>query len=326
MEKRTEIAVGTSPHIHSVSQTGLIMWTVSACLLPSGIWGIYTFGLPALWTIIASVASAVLAELVITGLRGKIAISDGSAFLTGLLVAYNMPPNVPGFIPIAASAFAILVVKQTFGGLGKNWMNPALAGRVFALFCWTKEMTTWAMPHASGIDALSGATPLSEKAAGFLAHGSYLDLFLGNIPGSLGEVSKLLLLAGGIFLLAMKIINWEIPILYIGSFSLLIWIFGDAKSGSFFSGDVLFHLLSGGLILGAFFMATDMVTTPLTKKGMIIFGLGCGVFTFLIRSYGSFPEGVSLAIIIMNITVPLINRFTKPKRFGLAKEASGERQ
>jgi electron transport complex protein RnfD len=237
-------------------------------------------------------------------------------------VAYNMPPGVPGFVPMAASVFAIIVVKQTFGGLGRNWMNPALAGRAFAMFSWTKEMTTWSAPVGAGPDAFTGATPLAEHAAGALSHASYFDLFIGNIPGCIGEVSKLLLLAGAVILFILRIISWEIPLAYIGTFALLVWIFGDARSGRFFTGDVLFHVLAGGLIIGAFFMATDMVTSPLTSTGMLIFGAGCGFFTFIIRIFGSLPEGVSLSIILMNITVPLINRLTRPKRFGIIKEAN----
>jgi electron transport complex protein RnfD len=319
MEKRLDIGVGASPHIHALSSTRLVMWTVVACLVPAGAWGVFVFGLSALGVIVVSVVSALACEAVITGLRGRISIGDGSAFLTGLLVAYNMPPGVPGFIPAAASAFAILVVKQTFGGLGRNWMNPALAGRVFAMFCWTPQMTSFFMPGGFAADAVTSATPLGDKVVGFLSHGSYFDLFIGNIPGCIGEVSKLLLIVGAIVLFATRIISWEIPLSYIATFSLLIWIFGGPKGSGLYTGDVLFHVLSGGLILGAFFMATDPVTSPLTSKGMLVFGFGCGFLTFFIRTFGSYPEGVSLAIIIMDITVPLINKFTKPKKFGRVK-------
>ncbi len=316
--------MSASPHIHAFSSTRIMMWTVIACLAPAGAWGVFVYGIDALLVIAASVASAVACEAIVSGVRGKVTVGDGSAVLTGLLVAYNMPPAVPGFIPVAASAFAILVVKQTFGGLGRNWMNPALAGRVFAMFCWTPEMTGFSAPVRFGADAVSAATPLHEKAAAFLSHGSYLDLFIGNVPGCIGEVSKLLLVAGAIVLFATRIVGWVIPVSYLASFCCLVWIFGDARNGNMFGGDVLFQVLTGGLVLGALYMATDPVTTPLYPGGMFIFGIGCGFLTFFIRTFGSFPEGVSLAIILMNMTVPLVNRITKPKKFGYAVKAGAD--
>jgi electron transport complex protein RnfD len=313
------------------------MWSVSACLLPAGIWGVVTFGLSSLYILLISIASSVLTEFLITRIQGKFTITDGSAFLTGLLIGYNMPPSVPAFIPIVASVFAIAVVKHTFGGLGRNWMNPALAGRVFVLFSWTAQMTSWTPPKhtaltrllggtqygaaAGGYDALSGATPLAVGADGFLSGGSYWDLFIGNIPGCIGEVSALLLIIGVLYLIWKKIVTLPIPVTFLGSFALFIWLFGGLPlETGFASGAVAFHLLSGGLILGALYMATDMVTSPLTTKGMIIYGVGAGFLTFLIRSFGGFPEGVSLAIILMNIAVPLIDRYTNPKKFGRIKE------
>lgn len=313
------------------------MWSVSACLLPAGIWGVVTFGFSSLYILLISIASSVLTEFIITRIQGKFTITDGSAFLTGLLIGYNMPPSVPAFIPIVASVFAIAVVKHTFGGLGRNWMNPALAGRVFVLFSWTPQMTRWTPPrytaltrllggtqypgNAGGYDALSGATPLGVGAEGFLSGGTYWDLFIGNIPGCIGEVSALLLILGILYLVWKKIITPPIPVCYIGSFALFLWLFGGLPSGTgIASGAVGFHLLSGGLVLGALYMATDMVTSPLTLKGMVIYGVGAGFLTFLIRTFGGFPEGVSLAIILMNIAVPLIDRGTKPKKFGRIKE------
>lgn len=297
------------------------MWSVVVCLVPAAVWGVYNFGLKSLLVLLVSIGAATGTEFLITALqKKKSTLFDGSAFLTGLLVGFNMPPAVPGFIPILASVFAIALVKHSFGGLGRNWMNPALAGRVFAMFCWTGEMTTWSAPLSSP-DAFTGATPLALGTEKFLGTGSYLDLFLGRISGCIGEVSALFLLLGTIYLFIKKIITWEIPVSYIGSFTILTFIFGGIPEGhGIFSGDIFFHLLSGGLILGAFYMATDMVTSPLTWKGMLIFGTGCGFFTFLIRIFGGFPEGVSLAIILMNIFVPLINRCTKPLKFGLVKE------
>lgn len=339
-----KMTVSSSPQIHSADSTAKIMWTVVLSLLPAGIWGVYAFGMTALVVILVSIAAAVASEALLGLIDKKMTIGDGSAVLTGLLVGYNMPPDLPLFIPAVASVFAIVVVKWSFGGLGANWMNPALAGRVFVFFSWTGSMTKWMLPSMNGADAVSGPTPLGSLQSAYFATSlnvsgpieflqseglpvTYKDLFLGNIPGSIGEISALLLILGAVFLLFRKIITWHVPLSYIGSFALLIWIFGGQRMGTgFFSGDILFHTLSGGLMLGALFMATDMATTPLTEKGSIIFGLGCGFLTFLIRIYGSLPEAVSLSIIVMNIFVPVIDRYTKIKGFGksVVKEADSE--
>jgi Na+-translocating ferredoxin:NAD+ oxidoreductase subunit D len=359
-EKKNSTLVTVSPHISHPANTANIMWSVTACLVPAGVWGIYVFGIQALYVVLVSIAAAAGGELIMARLlKRNCTIGDGSAVLTGLLVGYNMPPAVPLFIPIIASIFAIVVVKWTFGGLGGNWMNPALAGRVFVFFSWTGPMAAWTLPRTVSVDGITGASPLSFIKAGlygysggaagpaeFLAENGfphtlmdervtgwlrehlfpniqngYADIFTGNVAGCIGEVSALFLLLGTVYLFARKIITWHVPVSYIFSFGVLTWIFGGLRFGSgFFSGDVVFHLFTGGLVLGAFYMATDMVTSPLTGRGMIIFGIGTGVFTFLIRFYGSFPEGVSLAILLMNIFVPLINRLTGPKRFGVPKE------
>jgi electron transport complex protein RnfD len=350
------LLVSPAPHIKLFQKTSTIMWFVSLALAPAGIWGIHIFGLNALIVLAVSIGSALATEGVINIFIRKNTLLDGSAFLTGLLVGYNMPPNTALFVPAVASFFAIVVVKWSFGGLGANWMNPALAGRAFVFFSWTKEMTSWALPLPQGqrfftrlfmgrfdalasasADALSTASPLSVVKTGLstgvsdlsgplqllMANGSpytYSDMFFGRIPGCIGEGSVLLLGIGFLFLLVFRIVRVSVPIAYLGSFSLLVWIFGGLPFGhGFFTGDILFHLLTGGLVLGALFMATDMVTSPLTTTGRIIFGIGCGVLTFLIRIYGSLPEGVSLAIIFMNILVPLIDRFTKPSKFGYGR-------
>lgn len=325
-----QLLVTAAPHLHSRDTTARIMWTVSATLAPAALWGVALFGVQALWVLLASIAAAVATEWAFDAALKRRTIADGSAFLTGLLVGMNMPPSVPGFIPVVASVFAIAVVKQTFGGLGRNWMNPALGGRVFVLFSWTSEMTTWAPPRplrllgllgASPADAVSAATPLAGSPAQWLARGTYWDLFLGNIPGCIGEVSALLLLAGAVVLLARGIITWHIPLSYLGVFFALTWALGGLPEGAgFFKGDVLFQAFAGGLMLGAFFMATDMVTTPLTHGGQLWFGAGAGALTFLIRFFGGLPEGVSLAIILMNMTVPLINQLTQPTVFGALRE------
>ncbi len=365
IEKIDQLLVTTSPHLKDSMTTSKIMWSVTASLVPAGIWGVYVFGMYSLYVLLASILSAVATEYVIVKLLGKPStLWDGSAFLTGLLVGYNMPPSIPLYIPVVASVFAIAVVKHTFGGLGHNWMNPALAGRVFVMFSWTGPMTTWLVPRTRGVtDAVTGASPLGFIKTGLLTFkghvsgpmefmkvngypfthsdivvtswlnqhifslwggkmpNGYVDLFLGNIPGCIGEVSALLLLLGAIYLFAKKIITWEVPVAYLGSFALFVWVLGGLRYGAgLFHGDVVFHIFAGGIILGAFFMATDMVTSPLTRKGMIIFGIGAGFFTYLIRFFGAFPEGVSLSIILMNILVPLLNRLIKPKRFGEVKE------
>ena len=323
-----------------------------------GIWGVYVFGLKALIVVAVSIIAAIISEYAIGRLFKKYTLNDYSALLTGLLIGYNMPSDVKLYVPVAASVFAIIVIKWTFGGLGTNFMNPALAGRVFVFFSWTGTMTKWSAPVTNkAIDAVSSASPLgyiktglmdfSGKTAGpmeFLKNypksewdlgitkwfnssfGSnidygYFDLFAGNISGCIGEISAAFLIIGALYLFIRKVITWEIPFAYIASFALLIWIFDGVRFGNgLFSGNIMFHLFSGGLMLGALFMATDMVTSPLTGKGQIIFGLGCGFFTFLIRVYGSFPEGVSLAIILMNIFVAMIDRTTPPKLFGSLKK------
>ncbi|MEE8441883.1 MAG: RnfABCDGE type electron transport complex subunit D [Spirochaetia bacterium] len=362
------VRITSSPQYHDRESTARIMWTVSACLVPAAAWGVYVFGLRALWVVMASITAAVASEYLAGLPLKRFTLADGSAVLTGLLVGMNMPPAVPFYIPVIASVFAIVVVKWTFGGLGSNWMNPALAGRVFVFFSWTRHMTKWTMPTTlpvldgfssatylgivkTGLTESNGATggPLALLERVGFPHSNldtivtdwlntvifdplrislpfgYVDPFVGNIPGSIGEISALLLLLGSVYLFARRIITWEIPTTYFLSFGLLTWIFGGlVHGGRAFTGDVLFHVLSGGFMLAVFFMATDMATSPMTRKGMLIYGAGVGFLTFLIRTYGSFPEGASLAIILMNIFVPLIDRTTRPSRFGVRKAQEAE--
>ncbi len=367
MTGRKLLTVTGSPQIHDEYSTINIMWTAAACLLPAAVWGVSIFGAGAAVVLFVALGTALAAEAVFSlAAGGGQTLWDGSAFLTGLLVGMNMPPAVPLYIPFAASLFAVGVVKWTFGGLGRNWMNPALAGRVFVYFSWTGPMTSFSFPSIlRGADRVSAATPLGFLKTGLLETAGtagtpmeflsqngyprsltdsfvtdwlnarvlerigislpqgYVDIFLGFIPGCIGEVSALLLLAGTVVLLARRIITPGIPASYFGTFSLLVWIFGGLPfGGDYFAGDILFHLFTGGLMLGVFFMATDTVTSPLTRKGRLLYGAGAGALTFLIRFYGSFPEGVSLAIIFMNIFVPLINKLTAPSRYGAAKEAA----
>ena len=341
--------VKSSPHIHGPLRTDKAMLMVTIALLPAALWGVYAFGLRALFTLIVAIASSLLTEFLLGKVSHESTLRDGSALVTGLLVGMNMPPLAyhQFYIPLIASAFAITVVKWTFGGLGCNWMNPALAGRVFVFFSFTSQMSSFILPRTLSVDSLSSATPLSAMktamTAGAAGRSSELltlpvtefaqnvadklgispyavDAFLGNRAGCIGEVSAVLLLLGGLFLLWRGIITWRIPVVYIGSFAILSWMFGGIPYGlGAFHGEILLPVFSGGLMLGAFFMATDWVTTPTTPKGEIVFAIGCGFFTFLIRYFGSLPEGVSLAIILMNITVPLIEKATRVKRFGYVK-------
>lgn len=282
-------------------------------LLPAGIAGVVIFGPGALSVIILAVVSSLAAEWVLEIIaKRKITILDGSAFLTGLLLAYNLPPKVPFWLPIVGAFFSIAIGKQIFGGLGQNIFNPALAGRVFLMASWPQYMTSFTRPFA--YDALTQATPLTLLKEGKLTeYISYWDLFLGRHGGCIGEVCILALLIGAVFLLLRGYISWHIPITYIASVGIFTYVFG-AKA--LFSGDWLLHILSGGLVLGAFFMATDYVTSPLTRKGQVVFGIGCGILTAMIRLWGGYPEGASYAILMMNAATPLIDRYTRSRIYG----------
>ncbi|MBI4982204.1 MAG: RnfABCDGE type electron transport complex subunit D [Candidatus Omnitrophica bacterium] len=312
------LIVAVSPHIHNKESVRKIMWLVSLSLVPAGAAGVIIFGWSAFWVIFWAVITAVVAEGILQLLtKKKVAILDGSAVLTGLLLAYNLPSNVPFWLPIVGSFFAIAIGKQVFGGLGQNIFNPALTGRVFLMACWPKYMTTFVNP---GYDAITGATPLAVlRHAKMATQFSYWDLLIGRHGGCIGEVCILALLIGAAFLFVRKYISWHIPITYILTVGLLTFIFGP---NGYFSGDWMFHILTGGLILGAFFMATDYVTSPLTYKGQIIFGTGCGVITAVIRLWGGYPEGVSYAILMMNAATPIIDRFTKNRIYGTNRNSS----
>jgi len=293
------------------------MRLVILSLIPAGVIGIYIFGLQSLWIIITACISCVLIEAVIQKLRGqKVTIKDGSAVLTGILLAYNLPPEVPLWLVFVGCFIAIAIAKQAFGGLGRNIFNPALVGRVFLLSAWPKYMTSFTKPF----DTITGATPLAlikdGKVANLTEVGiNYMDLLIGNRGGCIGEVCAIALILGAVYLLYKKIITWHIPIPYLLTVGIFSWIFGSKQA--LFTGDFIFHLLSGGLVLGAFYMATDYVTSPLTLKGQVIFGIGCGLFTCIFRFWGGYPEGVSYAILMMNMAVPLIDRWIKPKRYGV---------
>jgi electron transport complex protein RnfD len=338
--QESQLNVSVSPHLRDSATVSKIMWSVVLALAPALLGAIYFFGLGALWLVLIGVVSAVATEAICQKIRRKpIAISDGSAVVTGILLAYCLPPGVPWWLPVVGSAFAIAIGKQVFGGLGYNPFNPALLGRAFLLASWPLHMTTaWrapAMGTLSGIEAVTNATPLAVlkeahkaladpgatteqvvKAKEVLVQlsSSYGHLFFGNVGGSLGETSAVLLLIGGLYLLLKRTIGWQIPLAFMGTVMVLTGIFGG--SDGLFTGNALFHLLSGGLILGAVFMATDLVTTPVTYRGRLIFGTGCGVITSVIRLVGGYPEGVCYSILLMNAFTPLIDRWTRPRRLG----------
>jgi len=310
---RNNLIVSGSPHIHKQESVCRIMWTVVLSTIPAGIAGVIIFGLDALWVTLVAVIAAVLTEAVFEILsKKKITVMDGSAVITGILLAYNLPSNVPLWLPIVGAVFSIAIGKQVFGGLGQNIFNPALVGRVFLMASWPKYMTTFIKPFS--YDAITSATPLAALKEGkILEHISYLDLFLGKRGGCIGEVCILALLIGAAILLYKGYISWHIPATYIFTTAIFTYIFGARQ---LFHGDWLFHILSGGLILGAFFMATDYVATPLTAKGQIIFGIGCGLLTAVIRLWGGYPEGASYAILMMNAATPFIDRYTKNRIYG----------
>ena len=390
------LVASASPHIRSPESIPRIMWTVSATLAPAAGWGVYVFGSRALWIMALSIATAVAAEAACQLLRRRpVTITDGSAFLTGLLVAFVLPVHVPWYVPVTASFFAIAAVKQAFGGLGCNIWNPALMGRAFVMAAWAALLTAgWKVPcyyqidqepepqvdavsAATRVDATTGPTPLTNAKEGLRAvnaearkavrkakaewgrelsfpishddataalgrvqdeHSTGLSkLFFGQIGGCIGEVSALLLLLGGLVLIAFGYVRWQVPVFFIGTVAVLAWVLPTAIAGAkvaaspeagslvvqketsflvWFAGRPLFEMFAGGLFLGSFYMATDMVTSPVTRRGMVIFAVGCGVLTVLIRRYGGYPEGVCYAILVMNTARPLIDRHTKPRVFG----------
>ncbi len=301
--------ISSSPHIRDKETTTNIMGKVIVALCPAAIFGIYNFGFKALLIYCITIISCVLFEALYQKLIGKrITVKDLSAALTGLLLAMNLPVDVPLWIPVIGSFFAIIVVKQLFGGLGQNFMNPALGARCFLLISFTGIMTSFSY------DAVTTATPLAKLKAGESV--DVLSMFLGTIPGTLGETSAFALIIGGLFLIVLGVVNYRIPVFYIGSFSVFIIIYAIASGRGLDFSYLLAHLSGGGLMLGAFFMATDYVTSPITNTGKIIFGIFLGFLTFLFRVFGGSAEGVSYAIIIGNLLVPLIERVTIPKSFG----------
>ena len=311
------LTVEPSPHIKSGVTTRRIMLDVIIALLPACIFGIYQFGANAALLLAIGVVSSVIFEWAIEKiLKRKNTIGDLSAVVTGLLVSMNLPSSVPFWIPIVGAFVAIVVVKQLFGGIGKNFLNPALVARVFLFLSWSDKMASFPAPR--GVDTVAYATPLASLTESGETGETVLDLFLGKTGGCIGEVSALLLLVGGIYLMIRRVISWHIPVCYLGTvavFALLLPEYGNMFSLN----GMLTQLFAGGLMLGAVFMATDYVTCPITKWGRVIFGIGCGLITVLFRRFSSYPEGVSFAILVMNSLVWYIDKVTKPRVFGGAK-------
>lgn len=322
------LKISGSPHVHTTDSVKKIMWTVIIALIPTMLFSFYYYGINAVKVTIISVISCVVLEWFFQKvfMKQKPTITDGSAIITGLLLAFNVPSNLPWWIIVIGATVAIGISKMAFGGLGKNLFNPALVGRVFLLISFPQQMTSWPLPNQGfmNVDATTGATPLGliksamangQNPADIVSLPNYLQLMLGDRGGSLGEVAALAIILGGIILLVRKVITWHIPITFIGTVFIFAAILHWMNPNLYIAPE--FHLLTGGLLLGAIFMATDMVTSPMSSWGKIIFGIGCGLLTIIIRIWGSYPEGVSFAILIMNGFVPLINKGFKPKRFGL---------
>lgn len=321
--------VSPSPHVHAKESTQKLMLSVILALMPAFFASVFYFGIGAIIVTSTSVASCLLFEYLIQRfiLKKSISINDGSAIVTGILLAFNLPSNIPVLIVLIGSFISIAVAKMTFGGLGKNPFNPALVGRVFMLISFPVQMTSWPVPKGFSTgytDAVTGATSLAIIKEG-LKNGEPLSqlmsqiptpaqMFLGDMGGSMGEVAAIALLIGFVYLLLRKVITWHIPVSVIGSmaiFTTILWLANPEKNA-----DPMFHILAGGVLLGAIYMATDYVTSPMVPKAMILYGCGIGIITVIIRVYGAYPEGVSFAILIMNAFVPLMNAYIKPRRFG----------
>jgi electron transport complex protein RnfD len=354
-----------APHLRTASSAAAISWLIAASLLPAAAWGAFIFGVPALLVFASSIVSALLVEGLSSLAFHRFTLHDGSGFLTGLFIGLLMPPGVPLYVPAAAAAFAVLVVKQSFGGLGRNWMNPALGGMVFALLSWSEPMSRWLAargtdmsPALPPLDALRaafaarGAAPAGSALSVLGAHGypfslldgsivswinmhllsplhlalpaGVFDILVGLVPGRIGELSPPLLMAGAAFLLGRRLIRWEVPVIYIVTFGVLAQVFGGLAVGrGWMSGSAGFHILSGSLILGAFFMAGDPVTSPLMRRGRCIYAVGLGVLTFFLRFFGSLGDGVAVAIVLGNCAVPFIDKITQRRTSSAASTEGG---
>lgn len=306
-----KLIISSSPHIQSTVKVQSIMRDVIIALLPATLAGIYYFGMPAAVNVVVSVLGAVCAEYVVQkAMKRKVTINDLSAVVTGLLLAMNVPAALPWWAMFIGSVFAIVVAKQVFGGLGHNFINPALAARAMLLASWPVQMTNWTAP--AGVDAASTATPLSVlKAAEAANPASLFDLFIGRTGGCIGETSAVLLLLGGLYLIYRGVISYYIPVVYIVTVYIMTTLFSgfDPMMGAY-------NILSGGLFLGAFFMATDYASSPVNRNAQIVFAFGCGFLTSVIRYFGGYPEGVSYSILLMNVATPLLDKYIVPKKFG----------
>lgn len=319
------LKVSASPHIRHEDTTRVLMSDVIIAMLPLVIWGAYIFGLRVITVTAISVISCVLFEFIFNIIIKKPSpIGDLSAVVSGMLLAFNLPATIPLWIPVVGAAFAMIVVKGLFGGLGKNFMNPVLAARVFLFASWPSHMTNYSEPlmrlslFGDGVDAVSSATSLTLLKSGQLPDLSVKDMLIGNMAGCIGEISALLILAGGLYLIIRHVITWHITASFIATVAIFSLIFAPSELNAL--SYMTAQLLSGGLMLGAVFMATDYVTSPVTPKGRIIYGVGCGLLTMFIRSFGGYPEGVSFAILIMNLFVWYLDRGTKPVKFGGGKK------
>ena len=331
--KNLKLIATSNPHIRSNETTQTIMRDVIVAMLPALVFACVRFGARALALTAVSVVACVFWEWLYRKLMKKHqTVGDLSAVVTGMLLAFVSPVTMPYWMAVVGAFFAIIIVKQLFGGIGKNFVNPALAGRAFLVGSYAGVMTTWIDPAAgkaplmgSTADIVTAATPMAYLKVGdmegLVSQYSVSDMFIGMCGGSMGEVSALALLVGGAYLIYRKVIGWQIPVAYIGTVAVLSFLFPKTGSGIEF---MLYSVFGGGLFLGAIFMATDYVTAPVTKKGQLIFGLGCGLFTVLIRYFGSYNEGVCYSIMVMNLLVPLIEKYTKPARFGVVKSDKKE--
>ena len=331
--KDLKLIATSNPHIRSNETTRSIMLDVIIAMLPALVWAVICFGMKALTLTAVSVIGCMFFEwLYRTLMKKPQSIGDLSAVVTGMLLAFVSPVTTPYWMILIGDFFAIVVVKQLFGGIGKNFVNPALAGRAFLLGSYAGVMTTWIDPAVnkaplmgSTADIITAATPMAYLKTGDIeglkSTYSVVDMFMGKTGGSLGEVSALLLLLGGAYLIFRKVINWQTPVAYLGTVAVLSFLFPKAGSGLEW---MLYSVFGGGLMLGAFFMATDYATSPVTKKGQLIFGIGCGLFTVLIRYFGSYNEGVCYSIMVMNLCVALSDKYAKPTRFGVVKSDKKE--
>ena len=331
MSDHKYVVTGT-PHIRDNASVRGIMLDVVIALVPAGIAGVFFFGIEAAIVMLVSIAACVFFEWAYKKMtKQECTVGDLSAIVTGILLAFNLPSNVPLWLPIVGSFVAIIIAKELFGGLGQNFINPALAGRGFLVAAYPVYMLSVPSPirriggsadaatYATPVDAFTDATPLQVmKWTDYVpTQADHLDAFIGNIPGMIGEVSAVALLIGFVYLLVKKVVSWRIPVIYIGSVALLTFVFG--RQGMF-TGAWLYEILLGGLFMGAIFMATDYSSSPVTPKGQIIMGLGCGILTFGIRHYGGFPEGAAFSILLMNLLVPIIDKYTKPNVYGVTKK------